>query len=127
MSVRGLGVDLVELARIRAALERHGERFAGRLLTPAELLEFQHSPDPVAHLARRFAAKEALVKALGTGFRNGIGLQDIAVMHDEAGRPALACSGAAAKALGERGIERLHLSLSDERCYALAFVVAEGP
>lgn len=125
-SIRGLGIDLVEIERIRGALGRHGERFAERILAESELAEYRACADRVRFLARRFAAKEAVVKALGTGFRDGIGLRDIAVVHDPAGRPALACSGGAAAELARQGRPVLHITLTDERHYALACVVAEA-
>lgn len=123
--IRGLGVDLVETARVAAALERFGRRFAERVLASGELEDYLASPRPAHFLARRFAAKEAMVKALGTGFRAGISPRDIAVVHDEAGRPAIACSGLAAELMRRQGLTAL-VSLSDERHYALACVVLES-
>lgn len=121
----GIGIDLVETARIAAAVQRFGERFAARILTERELVEYRASARPVALLARRFAAKEALVKALGTGLRDGVTLRDMSVTHDGAGRPGFDCRGRVDDLLQARAVIRLHLSLSDERSHAVACVVLE--
>jgi holo-[acyl-carrier protein] synthase len=120
--IGGIGVDLVEVARMRAALARYGERFAARILTAAELEEFRCSARPAQFLAKRFAAKEALVKAVGTGFRFGLGLREVGVAHDPLGRPYFVLSATAARVLAERGLGECHLSLADEQEHALAFV-----
>ena len=122
----GLGADLVEIARVARLLERRGTRAARRILTPAELEEFAAAARGAQFLARRFAAKEAAVKALGTGFREGIGLRQIEVGHDRRGRPVLALHGAARARLEALGARRAHLTLSDERGFALAVVVLES-
>lgn len=123
--IYGVGTDIVEIARIESALGRFGERFARRLLGPEEIAEWGGAARPAHFLAKRVAAKEAAAKALGTGFREGIRFCDIVVTHDPLGRPGLAMRGAAAARLREAGIDALHLSLSDEREHAIAFVVAE--
>jgi holo-[acyl-carrier protein] synthase len=120
--IGGIGVDLVEVARLHSGLARFGERFAERILTAAELDEFRVSTRPAHFLAKRFAAKEALVKAVGTGFRSGLALRQIGVAHDPLGRPYFVLSPAAARVLAERGLSQSFLSLSDERSHALAFV-----
>jgi holo-[acyl-carrier protein] synthase len=119
----GIGTDIVQVARIHQCLERYGERFAERILSEGELREYRDNSRPSHFLARRFAAKEAAVKALGTGFRGGISLRDVTVHHDGAGRPLLAFQGRAAEIAGQRGINDVHLSLSDERDHAVAFVI----
>jgi len=123
----GIGVDLVRIDRMSASLEKYGQRIAVRILSEHELAEFNGSSGQAGFLARRFAAKEAMAKALGTGFRGKLGLKHIAVVHDENGRPAISCSGPAREMLNARGIEHIHLSISDERDNALAFVVLESP
>ena len=120
--ILGIGTDLVEVARIEAALERHGLRLVERVLGPEERdrLPERH---PAPWLAKRFATKEAVAKALGTGFRDGLRLVDIQTGHDDYGRPRVLLAGKALdryEALGGMSIE---LSVSDERAYALAFVV----
>lgn len=126
MAIHGIGTDIVEIARIEQALSRHGERFATRLLHPDELSAWQAAVAPAAWLAKRFAAKEAFAKALGTGLRGVVTLRNIGVHHDALGRPAFFCAPPLAAELALRGIQQLHLSLSDERAYVLAFVVMEN-
>jgi len=120
--IHGIGTDLVHIPRIEELLLRHGMKFARRVLADSEFAEFQQSTKPAEFLAKHFAAKEATAKALGTGFRNGLSLKHIAVGHDELGRPTLNYSGVGAELVERFAIEHSHLSLSDERNYALAFV-----
>ena len=122
-----VGVDLVELERLRRVLERYGERFLERVYTPEEAARFGgHLPE----LAARFAAKEAVSKALGVGMRllstNGIGWHDVAVLPDGRGKPLLYLTGRAQELAEEQGLERWAISLTHGRDYALAFVVALG-
>lgn len=121
----GIGTDLVALDRIRRVLARHGEAFLARTLTPAEQALARDRRDPVPFVAGRWAAKEAVAKALGTGFGRECGLLDLEVLNDPAGRPVLALHGAAAATAARRGIVRVHLSLSHEQSHAVAFAVAE--
>lgn len=123
--ILGIGTDLVDIARMRAALDRHGERFARRILSPAEWPDWQASGDPARLLAKRFAAKEAFAKAAGTGLRAPVTLSALAVTHDTLGRPGWAFSDELASWLQQRGIVHCHLSISDERSQCLAFVVLE--
>lgn len=122
--IRGIGTDIVEIARMRQALART-PRLPQRILTPEELEAFRKSTDPAVFLAKRFAAKEAAVKALGTGIGRGISWQHFTVRHDPLGRPLLDVSGAALALARQAGIEHWHLSCSDERTQVIAFVVAE--
>lgn len=126
MIIAGIGTDLVEIARLSAALERHGERFGERILGPEEQLEWRRADHSARFLAKRFAAKEAAAKALGTGFRKGVRFADIQVRHDAIGKPYLQFSAAAAARAAELGVVQSELSISDERAYALAFVVLVG-
>lgn len=122
----GIGTDLVEIARIHKAHQRFGRRLAQRLLGPMELEDFATCGDPAAFLARRFAAKEAAAKALGTGFQQGLSWSDIQVCHSGLGQPRLCWAGRALarfQTLGS-GLQS-HISIADERDYALAFVVLE--
>jgi len=118
----GVGVDLVRISRIEAALERFGERFPRRILADAEYWRYRESPRQADFLARHFAAKEAFVKALGTGLRLGIGWRQIEVCRDHRGRPYLVCRGRARELMHELGAGESHLSLCDEAEYALAHV-----
>lgn len=120
--IYGIGADIVRVARMSRNLEQYGERFAERILTVAELEEFHRDPRPAQFLAKRFAAKEAAAKAMGTGFRDGIKLRHIGVAHDAAGRPRLEFSGQAAEFIRRQGISDIHLSMADERDHAIAFV-----
>lgn len=122
----GIGTDLVETARMQDLHARFGNRLAQRLLGPLELADFVAHAHPASFLARRFAAKEAALKALGTGLRDGMRWRDVQVTHTNLGQPQLLWAGRAQArllAFGE-GI-RAHLSISDERGHALAFVVLE--
>lgn len=121
----GIGTDIVATKRMADIHARHGERLASHLLAEAEHPDFERAPDKVRFLAKRFAAKEALGKALGTGIRVPMTLTAVAVVHDELGRPGFAPTAALAAWLAERGAGTLHLSLSDEQDYAVAFVVVE--
>jgi holo-[acyl-carrier protein] synthase len=121
----GLGLDVVELSRIARAHERFGEAFCRRILTPGELAARTGS-DPVLALAGCFAAKEAAVKALGTGFRAGITFQCLEILPDLLGRPVLRLSGAAAARAREIGAESFHVSITHDRGMAAAVAVAEG-
>jgi holo-[acyl-carrier protein] synthase len=123
--IHGIGTDIVEVKRIEAGLERHGRRFAERILTEVELAGFDQAAQPAAYLAKRFAAKEAAVKALGTGFRHGISLRHISIGREPSGRPTLEFNGEMASKVAEAGVVSSQLSLADEREYAVAFVVLE--
>ena len=120
--IYGVGVDMVKVSRIRAGLERFGDRFARRILSDSELQEFQRAGRRADFLAKRFAAKEAVAKALGRGFRDGLTLRQISVVHDALGKPELRYTGRASELLRENRIGQSHLSISDEEDYALAFV-----
>lgn len=120
--IYGIGTDIVHINRMRDDLNKFGDKFARRILTEAEFSEFQGKSNQAAFLAKRFAAKEATAKAMGTGFSQGLSLHHIGVEHDEAGKPVLDFSGVAEKFLQEKQIKQTHLSLADEREYAVAFV-----
>lgn len=122
----GIGVDLCEIARIHAAVRRHGDHFANRILATDELTEFyQLNPSKqVAFLAKRFAAKEAVAKALGTGIGSGFGFHDITVSHDERGKPLVILNSENVTLKDACG-SRIHLGISDERTHAIAFCTIE--
>jgi holo-[acyl-carrier protein] synthase len=126
--IHGVGTDIVAIARIERMLGDHGERTAEKLLAPAEMERYRESARPAAYLAKRFAAKEALGKALGLGLRDPATLHNIAVVSDGIGRPGFEYAPPLADWLQARRL-RAHLSLSDESDTALAFVVVEqeGP
>jgi len=120
-------VDVVQIDRIRRSLTRFGERFAKKILAPAEIELFSRAQDPAAWLAKRFAAKEAAAKALGTGMRAGVYFSQIAVTRKPSGAPVLTLGGAAAARAESMGITGLHASISDEAGVAVAFVVMDAP
>jgi holo-[acyl-carrier protein] synthase len=124
--ILGIGTDLVEIARIEQALERWGERFAHKVLVPRELARFARHRKPAAYLAKRFAAKEAFSKAMGTGIRAPVNWHSIGVVNHASGRPYLELAAPLAALVERRGIRAVHVSLTDERGMAAAFVVLEG-
>jgi len=118
--ILGLGTDLVEIARIHGVRERHGARFERRILTEAEFREYEERNGCVAYLAKRFAVKEAVAKALGTGMRGSVQWSTIEVVSDDLGRPECRLIGDAARyTLGKK----LTVTITDERAYALAFAI----
>ena len=124
--ILGIGTDLCEISRIERALVRFGERFAERILVPSELERFRSHRKGAAYLAKRFAAKEAFSKALGIGIRFPVNWHGVWVDNERSGKPTLKFSGALAAYLKRRGVERVHVSLTDEIGMACAFVVVEG-
>jgi holo-[acyl-carrier protein] synthase len=125
--IYGVGTDVVEIERIEKALERHGERFARRVLCEPELKRFLAHRKPASYLAKRFAAKEAFTKALGTGIRAPANWHGVWVANRSSGKPELEFSRELQFLLSERGISRAHLSLTDERGLAVATVILECP
>jgi holo-[acyl-carrier protein] synthase len=126
--VVGSGIDVVEIGRIERALARGGERFARRVFTPGEIADCRRHRRPARHFALRFAAKEAAMKALGTGWGAGVGWHDVEVVRAGAGgAPSLRLGGGAeARARDARGV-RARLALASGRCHALAVVLLEDP
>jgi len=122
----GIGTDIVSVSRIESALARHGEAFARRILAEEEFADYATQAHPARFLAKRFAAKEALAKASGQGLRHPVTLHNIAVGHDALGKPALTFGHELQEFLHRQGVRRHHLSLSDERDHAVAFVILEG-
>jgi holo-[acyl-carrier protein] synthase len=124
--ILGIGTDLVEIHRIEKALFRFGERFAQRILVEQELERFRRHKKPAAWLAKRFAAKEAFSKAMGTGIHFPVNWHNVSVHNAASGKPELRYSDALSALMRTRGIERAHVSLTDEITLACAFVVLEG-
>jgi holo-[acyl-carrier protein] synthase len=124
--IHGIGVDMVDIRRVARGLERYGPRFARRILSESEYRLYHGNPRQASFLAKRFAAKEALVKALGTGFRDGVSLRNITVENDDLGKPLLLYSEPLQAEFHRHGITHSHLSLADEQDYALAYVVLEA-
>ncbi len=122
----GIGVDIAEVARFTKLSARFGERFARRILTDEELLEFDRRQQSISYLATRFAAKEAVAKALGTGIGEQLGFHSIQVDNDAQGKPRLQLLGNATALLGSLEIKNAMISLSDEKHYVVAMVVLES-
>ena len=121
--IHGIGTDIVAIARMQRLWARYGEALAARMLAADERERLVGRSDPARFLAKRFAAKEAAAKALGTGFRDGLALRHIAVGNDALGKPELRLDGRAAELAERFGVRGCHLSLSDEADYAVAFVI----
>ncbi|MFQ6021124.1 MAG: holo-ACP synthase [Acidiferrobacterales bacterium] len=118
----GIGTDIVRVIRMEKNLERFGEKFPRRILTEHELDDYQKEKKRAHFLARRFAAKEAAVKAMGMGFSGGLGWRQIGVNHDAKGKPLLEFNGFASEFIKDNGITEVHVSLADEDEYAVAVV-----
>lgn len=120
--IEGIGVDIVQINRFRLASERWGRKFLEKVFTEREIDHCYKKSEPYSSFAIRFAAKEAVLKALGTG---GFWFKDIEVLNREDGSPFVNCRGELERVLSSKGIGKLHLSLSHEREYGIAFVLAE--
>ncbi len=118
----GIGTDIVHVVRMEKNLERFGEKFPKRILTKNELADYQKEKKRAHFLARRFAAKEATVKAMGLGFSGGLGWRQIGVNHDDKGKSLLEFNGFASEFVRNNGIVETHVSLADENEYAVAVV-----
>jgi holo-[acyl-carrier protein] synthase len=123
--ILGIGTDIVAVARIDAAIARHGAAFAQKILSAQELPEYSAHVHPARFLSKRFAAKEALAKATGQGLRHPVSLHRISIIHDELGKPAFHFDEVLSAYLQQLGVNRHHLSISDERETVVAFVVLE--
>ncbi|EEY98940.1 holo-[acyl-carrier protein] synthase [Vibrio sp. RC586] len=121
----GLGTDIAEIERVEKALARSGENLARRILSDSEWEQYHSLKQQGRFLAKRFAAKEAASKALGTGIAQGVTFHDFTISHDEFGKPLLTLSGKAAQLATQLQVANIHLSISDERHYAMATVILE--
>jgi holo-[acyl-carrier protein] synthase len=121
----GVGTDVVEIERIQKALQRFGDRFAKRILCEPELRRFRAHRLPANYLAKRFAAKEAFTKALGTGIRSPANWHGVWVVNLGSGKPVLEFSEPLKKFLKKQGVAQAHVSLSDEKGVAFATVILE--
>ena len=123
MSVLGVGTDIVDIRRIDAMKGNVLAKLAQRVLTPNELILYEQHANPIAYLAKRWAGKEALSKALGTGIAQGVSFQHIEIKSSDTGQPRLLLTEQALTCAQKLGANNWHISLSDERHYAVAFVV----
>jgi len=121
--ITGIGTDIVEIARIEKLLQQFPDKFTSRVFTKYEQEKAKGKTDKAAYYAKRFAAKEAILKATGLGFADGISWQDMEISNDDKGKPLVNISGKLAKIISDN--HSVNLSLSDEKDYALAFVVIE--
>jgi holo-[acyl-carrier protein] synthase len=119
----GIGTDILKVERVASVYERFGERFVRHLLMPEELRDFEQSRNHVRFLSMRFAAKEAIVKALGTGFANGMWIRDAGVVHDSRGKPEMIFSPRGQDVCRTLGVNGGHLSLSDEAGLVVAVAI----
>jgi holo-[acyl-carrier protein] synthase len=126
MTITAHGVDMVECERIAESIERFGEKFLDRVYTQTERDYCYARKNPVPHLAGRFAAKEAVLKVLGTGWTNGIAWTDIEVRNNPAGQPRVVLSGRCREIADEQGLARIHISISHIATHAIASAIGEG-
>jgi len=123
--MKNIGTDLIQISRIEKLYFKYKDTFAKKILSNLELERFNslHKNSKVHYLAKRFAAKEALVKAFGTGFRNGIWFTDFSILNNELGAPCVKLHNKALELANKNNINNIFISLSDEKQYALAFVI----
>jgi holo-[acyl-carrier protein] synthase len=126
MNILGIGLDATDIPRLATIVERYGQRFLQRVFTPGEIAYCTRRRNPVPHLAGRFAAKEAAMKALGTGVSGGVLWKDIEVVRDD-GPPRLLLHGGAARRAESMQVHRTHLTITHSETLALAQVLFEGP
>ena len=122
----GIGTDVVQLARVERSWDRFGQSFADRLLLDPERELFEKAKRPVRFLAMRFAAKEAVVKAMGTGFAHGVWLRDVGILNNDWGRPVVVWSERGSRVCARLGIGSGHVSLTDDAGLVMAFAVVEA-
>lgn len=124
--IYGTGVDIVEIDRIKQVMDKHAGRFEERIFSPDEISYSRSKADPVKHFAGRFAAKEAVLKALGTGFDGRISWKEMEVLnHEKTGRPFLRLTGKGKIIFNELDLKDIHISISHEKRYAIAHAIAE--
>lgn len=124
--ILGTGVDLAEVPRIRAAIERHGDRFIERIYTPPEIAYVERKANRFERYAARFAAKEAGMKAIGTGWKRGVSWRDFEVVNLPSGRPTLRLHGVASEIAQQLGVRQISLSLTHTAELGMAHVILEG-
>ncbi|MBN2473770.1 MAG: holo-ACP synthase [Pirellulales bacterium] len=124
--ILGIGTDITECLRIARMIERHGELFINRVYTPEEIRYCRNRAQATQHFTGRWAAKEAVLKALGTGWRRGITWRDVEVRNEASGRPVVAVRGGAKDVVEQLGITKLLVSISHCRTHATAYAVALG-
>lgn len=126
MAIIGIGTDIVEIERIGKIYAKTGARLAERILSPSEYLSYQQHVEQIRFLAKRFAVKEAVAKALGTGIRSGLAFNQFEVYNNALGKPELRLHQQAQRLASELGVRYIHVTLADERHYACATVILES-
>ena len=126
MAIVGVGTDLVKISRIKRIFKKYPKGFAERILHKNELKIMKELKNPKTYIAKRFSAKEAVAKALGTGIAHGVAFQEIEIGNDENGQPFLTLHGKTLEVATDLGVKNTFISLSDEREYAIAYVVLES-
>ncbi len=126
MSIIGIGTDIVKISRIKRIFKKYPRGFAERILHKNELKIMKEFKDPKTYIAKRFSAKEAVAKALGTGIAHGVSFQEIEISNNENGQPILTLHGSTLEVANKLGVKHNFISLSDEREYAIAYVVLES-
>ena len=124
-NIVGIGIDICEILRVKKLYEKYKHSFLKKILTEKEIVDFYARNESLSFLAGRFAAKESIVKALGTGFTDGISFQDFTVFNDKDGAPKLDILNNALKVKEAKNINQIHLSISHEKNYAVASVILE--
>ena len=125
MSIFGVGIDIVQIERMERSIDKHGEKFINKILHPNEVVLIDSLKNKARYLAKRFAAKEAFAKALGTGIVEGVTLPRIEIVNDEQGKPLICLHGDTKSKIEEKEINHIFLSISDEKEYAVAQVILE--
>jgi holo-[acyl-carrier protein] synthase len=126
MEIIGIGTDITECLRIARMIERHGELFITRVYTPDEIVYCQNRKQATQHFTGRWAAKEAILKAIGTGWRRGISWRDMEIRNDPSGKPVVAVRGGVRDVFEKLGIREILISISHCRAYATAIAIAVG-
>lgn len=123
MNIHGIGTDIVSVKRIANLISKYPDRFLGRILSPAEIINYGNSATPTHYVSKRFAAKEAIAKAIGTGIGKSMAFNEISILNYESGKPFVSFSGQAKATVEALGLQDVMISLSDENEYSLAFAV----
>jgi len=123
--IHGTGVDIIAISRIQQSMEKYAGKFEERLFTPGEVDYCRSKPDPSKHFAGRFAAKEAILKSLGTGMAQGIAWKDLEILNHESGQPTLRMTGKGKDIFDSLKLKQIHISISHDKVYAIAQAVAE--
>ena len=124
--IHGTGVDLIEISRIKKSMDRYAGKFEEKIFTPQEIEYCRSQANPSKHFAGRFAAKEAVLKSLGTGLAQGISWKDMELLNRESGAPVLQITGAGKKIFDSLNLKNIHISISHDKLYAIAQAVAES-